>query len=183
MNIATVSVGRDTVNPRPGRSHSDCGCEEPQCQRRFTLLLSNRPRNGAWIAAAAAAIASLHCGPRSALCGLAILRFMNRVVHFEVHAVDLDKMQKFYESVFGWQIEDLGPQMGNYRLVNTGKDEAGAQWPGYQWRHSAAARAVVSAPAAFRVRVWQVVSPTLSAPSTVISFRPPRFRRLGVKGF
>jgi hypothetical protein len=55
---------------------------------------------------------------------------MNRVVPFEVHAVDPEKMQKFYESVFGWQIEDLGQQMGSYRLVNTGKDEAGAQWPG-----------------------------------------------------
>jgi len=55
---------------------------------------------------------------------------MNRVVHFEIHAKDLDRMQKFYHDVFGWDIKDLGPQMGNYRLITTGKDEAGAQWPG-----------------------------------------------------
>ena len=55
---------------------------------------------------------------------------MNRIVHFEIHAKDLDKMQEFYESIFGWQIQDLGPLMGNYRLVNTGKDEAEAKWPG-----------------------------------------------------
>lgn len=55
---------------------------------------------------------------------------MNRVVHFDVHAKDLDKMQKFYESVFGWKITDLGPQMGNYRMVDSGKDAPGTQWPG-----------------------------------------------------
>lgn len=55
---------------------------------------------------------------------------MNRVVHFEIHSKDLDKTQKFYESVFGWDIKDMGPQMGNYRLVNTGKDAPGVQWAG-----------------------------------------------------
>ena len=33
-------------------------------------VVSNRPQNGAWIAAFGLAIASLHRGPRSALCGL-----------------------------------------------------------------------------------------------------------------
>jgi predicted enzyme related to lactoylglutathione lyase len=55
---------------------------------------------------------------------------MNRVVHFEIHGSNLDATQKFYQSVFGWEITDLGPQMGNYRMVNTGKDAAGATWPG-----------------------------------------------------
>lgn len=55
---------------------------------------------------------------------------MNRVVHFEIHAKDLDGAQKFYGEIFGWKITDLGPQMGNYRMVSTGEDEAGAQWPG-----------------------------------------------------
>ena len=55
---------------------------------------------------------------------------MNRVVHFEIHAKDLDGAQKFYGSIFGWKISDLGPQMGNYRMVSTGEDEAGARWPG-----------------------------------------------------
>lgn len=55
---------------------------------------------------------------------------MNRVVHFEIHAKDQDKMQKFYQDVFGWDIQDLGPQMGNYRIINTGKDEPGSRYPG-----------------------------------------------------
>jgi predicted enzyme related to lactoylglutathione lyase len=55
---------------------------------------------------------------------------MNRVVHFEIHATNLDGMQKFYQTVFGWDIQDLGAQMGNYRMVTTGKDQPGVQWPG-----------------------------------------------------
>jgi len=55
---------------------------------------------------------------------------MNRVIHFEIHASNLDQMQKFYSDVFGWQITDMGPQMGNYRLVNTGQDKPGAVYPG-----------------------------------------------------
>ena len=55
---------------------------------------------------------------------------MNRVVHFEIHAKDMDAAQKFYGGVFGWTITDLGPQMGNYRMVSTGTDEPGAKWPG-----------------------------------------------------
>src|SRR4051812_41989144 len=55
---------------------------------------------------------------------------MNRVVHFEIHAKDLDKMQKFYQDVFGWDIKDLGPSMANYRMVTTGQDLPDAKWPG-----------------------------------------------------
>jgi uncharacterized protein len=55
---------------------------------------------------------------------------MNRVVHFEIHAKDLDQAQKFYGDVFGWKIADMGPQMGNYRMVMTGEDQPGATWPG-----------------------------------------------------
>jgi len=55
---------------------------------------------------------------------------MNRVVHFEIHAKDLNRTQKFYEDVFGWAITDMGPQMGNFRVVVTGKDADGSQWNG-----------------------------------------------------
>lgn len=54
----------------------------------------------------------------------------NRVVHFEIHAKDLDKMQAFYHRVFGWEINDMGEKMGNYRMVITGKDKKGEKWPG-----------------------------------------------------
>jgi predicted enzyme related to lactoylglutathione lyase len=52
---------------------------------------------------------------------------MNRVVHFEIHAKDFDKLQIFYQDIFGWDIHDMGPQMGNYRTVTTGKDAPGSQ--------------------------------------------------------
>jgi hypothetical protein len=54
---------------------------------------------------------------------------MNRVIHFEIHAKDQDKMQKFYEDVFGWDIKNLGENFGNYRMIMTGKDTE-ARWPG-----------------------------------------------------
>ncbi|MDB5281114.1 MAG: lactoylglutathione lyase family protein [Bacteroidota bacterium] len=34
-------------------------------------------------------------------------------------------MQKFYQQVFDWDIKDMGPQMGNYRLITTGDKEPG----------------------------------------------------------
>jgi predicted enzyme related to lactoylglutathione lyase len=55
---------------------------------------------------------------------------MNRVVHFEIHAKNLDEMQKFYHHVFGWDIQDLGPAMGNYRMITTGIDTPSTKWPG-----------------------------------------------------
>jgi predicted enzyme related to lactoylglutathione lyase len=55
---------------------------------------------------------------------------MNRVVHFEIHAINGDRMQEFYQSVFGWVIKDLGPAMGNYRTIDTGKDETVTRWTG-----------------------------------------------------
>lgn len=50
---------------------------------------------------------------------------MNHVVHFEIHAADLGRAQAFYQAVFGWQVKDMGPGMGNYRLVSTDGSEPG----------------------------------------------------------
>ncbi|MBI4149590.1 VOC family protein [Candidatus Woesearchaeota archaeon] len=44
---------------------------------------------------------------------------MNPVVHFEMPAADRSRMRKFYESAFGWQTNQLGPEMGEYVLVTT----------------------------------------------------------------
>jgi predicted enzyme related to lactoylglutathione lyase len=33
---------------------------------------------------------------------------MNRVVHFEIHASDVEKMKKFYTDVFGWEMQQMG---------------------------------------------------------------------------
>jgi predicted enzyme related to lactoylglutathione lyase len=55
---------------------------------------------------------------------------MNRVVHFEIHGKDLDRMQTFYQDVFGWSVQDMGPAMGNYRVITTGEDAPGSNWKG-----------------------------------------------------
>ena len=50
---------------------------------------------------------------------------MNRVVHFEIHATDPEKSQKFYQDVFGWNFKQMGPQFGDYRVIATGEDKIG----------------------------------------------------------
>jgi len=44
---------------------------------------------------------------------------MNPVVHFEMPAEDAKRMAGFYSSVFGWQTQMMGEQMGNYVLAST----------------------------------------------------------------
>ena len=56
---------------------------------------------------------------------------MNPVVHFEMPAEDRNRMRTFYESTFGWQTKQLGPEMGEYVLVTTTEsDENGPKRPG-----------------------------------------------------
>jgi predicted enzyme related to lactoylglutathione lyase len=44
---------------------------------------------------------------------------MNPVVHFEMGYNDRARMVKFYESVFGWKTQSMGPDMGNYVVAQT----------------------------------------------------------------
>jgi predicted enzyme related to lactoylglutathione lyase len=44
---------------------------------------------------------------------------MNPVVHFEMPAEDTKRMAAFYTEVFGWQTQQLGPEMGDYVLATT----------------------------------------------------------------
>lgn len=44
---------------------------------------------------------------------------MNPVVHFEMPAKDRKRVADFYSKVFGWQMTQLGPEMGNYLLAGT----------------------------------------------------------------
>lgn len=46
---------------------------------------------------------------------------MNPVVHFEMAADNTARMAAFYASVFGWQADQLGPDMGDYVIVKTGE--------------------------------------------------------------
>ena len=51
---------------------------------------------------------------------------MNPVVHFEMPAENRERMAAFYSTVFGWQSQMLGEDMGNYVTVSTTEtDESG----------------------------------------------------------
>lgn len=41
------------------------------------------------------------------------------VVHFEMPAKDKKRVSDFYSKVFGWQMQQLGAEMGNYILAGT----------------------------------------------------------------
>ena len=56
---------------------------------------------------------------------------MDSVVHFEMPYDDRERMARFYESAFEWQVRMLGPDMGNYALAATVEsDENGPVRPG-----------------------------------------------------
>ncbi len=44
---------------------------------------------------------------------------MNSVVHFEMPAKDKKRTADFYSKVFGWKMQQLGKEMGDYLLANT----------------------------------------------------------------
>jgi len=44
----------------------------------------------------------------------------NRIVHFEIEAVDRERAKKFYSNAFGWDLQQMGPEMGDYVVVTTG---------------------------------------------------------------
>lgn len=46
-------------------------------------------------------------------------RRMYPVIHFELPAEDTTRAAKFYESVFGWQITQMGPEAGDFALAFT----------------------------------------------------------------
>lgn len=43
----------------------------------------------------------------------------NPVVHFEMGYFDNERMKKFYETAFGWNMRQLGAEMGNYIVAHT----------------------------------------------------------------
>jgi predicted enzyme related to lactoylglutathione lyase len=44
----------------------------------------------------------------------------SRVVHFEVEASDPERAKSFYSRAFGWEMQQMGEEMGNYVVVITG---------------------------------------------------------------
>jgi len=56
---------------------------------------------------------------------------MNPVVHFEMPYDNAERLTKFYQSAFGWQMQTMGEAMGNYVLATTTEsDEKGPKRPG-----------------------------------------------------
>lgn len=48
---------------------------------------------------------------------------MNPVVHFEMGYFDNERVKKFYETTFGWKMQQLGAEMGNYVLAGTAETD------------------------------------------------------------
>ncbi len=56
---------------------------------------------------------------------------MDPVVHFEMPYDDRERLARFYEAAFGWQMKKLGEDMGNYVLaMTTETGENGPTKPG-----------------------------------------------------
>lgn len=50
----------------------------------------------------------------------------NPVVHFEMPAKDKKRVSAFYTNAFGWKMQQMGPEMGNYVIAQTAEtDENG----------------------------------------------------------
>ena len=48
------------------------------------------------------------------------------VVHFEMGFFDRERMKNFYTAAFGWHMQQLGPEMGDYVVAQTAEtDEKG----------------------------------------------------------
>jgi len=54
---------------------------------------------------------------------------MSPVVHFEMGYKDKNRMVKFYETAFGWETQQMGPEMSNYIVVETTKNDPKTQRP------------------------------------------------------
>ena len=48
---------------------------------------------------------------------------MNPVTHFEIPAENLQRIKKFYGDAFGWQMNQLGADMGDYVVVTTAETD------------------------------------------------------------
>jgi predicted enzyme related to lactoylglutathione lyase len=49
----------------------------------------------------------------------------NAFVHTELSADDVGAAKKFYKKLFDWKLEDAGPEMGNYTMIDVGRRMSG----------------------------------------------------------
>ena len=54
---------------------------------------------------------------------------MNPVVHFEIPYFDAKRAAKFYQLAFGWKMQELGEESGNYILATTAEIDAKPGFP------------------------------------------------------
>jgi predicted enzyme related to lactoylglutathione lyase len=54
---------------------------------------------------------------------------MDPVVHFELPYDDRERIARFYRSAFGWELQMLGEEMGNYVLATTANRDVKAGEP------------------------------------------------------
>jgi uncharacterized protein len=54
---------------------------------------------------------------------------MNPVVHFELPYKDGKRAAQFYNTVFGWKMQELGEESGNYILATTAETDAKPGFP------------------------------------------------------
>ncbi len=52
---------------------------------------------------------------------------MDPVIHFELPCNDRQRLARFFEAAFGWKMQMLGPEMGNYVVVTTAESDAHAK--------------------------------------------------------
>lgn len=48
------------------------------------------------------------------------------VIHFEMPYHDAERAMRFYQQAFGWQVQALGPQMGDYIVATTATADTSA---------------------------------------------------------
>lgn len=53
----------------------------------------------------------------------------NPVVHFEMPFENKDRMTKFYTDTFGWKMENMGEEMGNYVVATTTEMDSKTKFP------------------------------------------------------
>ena len=54
----------------------------------------------------------------------------NAFVHCELAVEDIGAAKKFYKKLFNWKLDQLGPEMGNYVMVDTGRKMSGGGMAG-----------------------------------------------------
>jgi predicted enzyme related to lactoylglutathione lyase len=52
-----------------------------------------------------------------------------KIVHFELHAADVDRATGFWNGLFGWNIGASMSEEFDYRMFQTGDDQGGAVMP------------------------------------------------------